>query len=191
VLFLVWFAFCIVTTVTKTMPVANVAHGAGLILGVLIGTARTLPSRRVAASGAVAALVAFSLWGATIGRPRVNLSGRASFEEGQWGYNALIANRNQEAARWLQDATTYQPNNAVYWFDLGIADQRVGKTTAAMAAYQRAHAIEPNHTRYSSSPGRSSEAEVSDYLRAINSTAWYNSGSRCASSAEFPKRADS
>ena len=33
--FLVWFGFCIITTVTHILPVANVAHGTGLALGVL------------------------------------------------------------------------------------------------------------------------------------------------------------
>jgi membrane associated rhomboid family serine protease len=45
-LFVGWFFICIVTTLTHTFVVANVAHGAGAILGALAGLASTLPNRR-------------------------------------------------------------------------------------------------------------------------------------------------
>jgi len=38
-LMLIWFVLCIVLTETGAMPVANVAHGAGLLFGVLYGLA--------------------------------------------------------------------------------------------------------------------------------------------------------
>jgi len=65
------------------------------------------------------------------------------------GYEALLADRNQEAARWLGDAVVYQPRLPVYWFNLGIAYQRLGNRTAAQAAYERAHQLEPNKAEYS------------------------------------------
>ncbi|PYV73600.1 MAG: hypothetical protein DMG96_22580 [Acidobacteria bacterium] len=71
------------------------------------------------------------------------------YEEAKWGYEALLADRNQEAARWLGDAVVYQPRLPVYWFNLGIAYQRLGNRTAAQAAYERAHQLEPNKAEYS------------------------------------------
>jgi membrane associated rhomboid family serine protease len=44
-LFVGWFFFCIVATVTNTMPVANIAHGTGAVLGILAGLAITLRYR--------------------------------------------------------------------------------------------------------------------------------------------------
>src|SRR5712691_287592 len=44
-LFVIWFFLCIVTTVTNVMPVANIAHGTGAVLGILTGLAITLPER--------------------------------------------------------------------------------------------------------------------------------------------------
>jgi membrane associated rhomboid family serine protease len=148
-LFVGWFFICIVTTVTHTFVVANVAHGAGAILGALTGLAITLPNRRRPLVASIVAIFLFGLWGATLGRTIVNLSGKAGFEEGKWGYDALIANQNQDAVRWLRDAAKLQPKVSVYWFDLAIAYERLGNMPAAMAAYQRAHELDPNNLKYS------------------------------------------
>ena len=68
----------------------------------------------------------------------VNLSGKAGYEEGRWGYDALMAHRNQEAVRWLRDAVVYQPKSATYWYDLGFAYQSLGDMPAAATAYRKA-----------------------------------------------------
>src|SRR5262249_35919136 len=38
-LFVGWFFFCIIATLTKIMPIANIAHGSGAVLGILTGLA--------------------------------------------------------------------------------------------------------------------------------------------------------
>jgi membrane associated rhomboid family serine protease len=148
-LFVGWFVFCIATTILKIFPVANIAHAAGAVLGLLVGAAIAVPHRRFAAVLAIAVIIGFGLWGSTLGRPRINLSPRAGYEEGTWGYDALVAGRNDEAVHWLGDATIYRPKLPVYWYDLGIAYQRLGNMRAALPAYQRAHELEPNNTEYS------------------------------------------
>jgi membrane associated rhomboid family serine protease len=147
-LFIGWFLFCVATTVLNVFPVANIAHTAGAILGALIGLAISLPARRTQAVGAAGALLLLGLWGSTLGRPRINLSPKAGYEEGKLGYEALVAGQNKEAVRWLGDAVIYQPGLPVYWFDLGIAYQRLGNNKAAQDAYQRAHQLEPNNSSY-------------------------------------------
>jgi membrane associated rhomboid family serine protease len=148
-LFIAWFVICILATVAHIFAVANIAHGAGAALGALVGLAITLPNRRLPIAATIAAIVLFGLWGSTMGRPTINLSGKVGFEEGKWGYDALLANKNQEAARWLRDAAKLQPKESSYWFDLGIAYHRMGNMPAAMAAYQRAHELDPNNQTYS------------------------------------------
>jgi len=148
-LFVGWFFFCIVTTLMKIFPVANIAHGVGAIVGILTAYAVVMPRRRMLAIGGVALIVCVGVWGSTLGRPRINLSGKAGYEEGQWGYDALMSERNGEALRWLRDAVRYQPNSAIYWYDLGIAQQRLGNKPAAQSAYQKAHQLEPNDADYS------------------------------------------
>jgi membrane associated rhomboid family serine protease len=148
-LFTGWFVFCIFTTVTHTFPVANVAHGAGAVLGMLVGYAISFPNRRALLAASGTAIVLFGVWGSTLGRPTLNLSGKAGFEEGKWGYDALIAGQNERAVRWLAEAAKLQPKEPSYWFNLGIAYQRVGKLPAAMAAYKRAHELNPSDSEYS------------------------------------------
>jgi membrane associated rhomboid family serine protease len=148
-LFIGWFFLCILTTVTHIYPVGNIAHGAGATLGILVGLAVTLPNRRLVLTASTIAIVLFGLWGSTLGRPSINLSGKAGFEEGQWGYRALLADQNENAARWLRDAAKMQPNVPSFWFDLGIAYERLGNIPAANNAYERAHGLDPTNLEYS------------------------------------------
>lgn len=147
-LFVGWFFFCIFTTVMKWFPVGNIAHGAGAILGALIGVMVSNPRRRSLAVASIGALVAFGLWGSTLGRPRINVSAEGGYAEGKWGYDALATGRNQESVHWLRDAVLYQPKIAVYWFDLGIAYQRTGQVKEARVAYLRAQQLEPTNSEY-------------------------------------------
>lgn len=147
-LFVGWFLLCIAATVTKIFPVANIAHATGAVLGLLTGAAILVPRRRALAVTAIAAILGFGLLGSTVIRPRINLSPRAGYEEGKWGYDALADGRNEEAVRWLGDAVRYQPKLPVYWYDLGVGYQREGNMKAALAAYQRAHDLAPNNSNY-------------------------------------------
>jgi len=144
-IFIAWFFFCIVTTYFHYMSVANIAHGAGLVLGVLVGLAIAHEEERVAAAAGAAFVFLFGLWAATLGRPWVNVSSTGGVEEGQWGYMALVENQDQEAEKWFHDATRYQPKEPAYWFDLGIALERLGKRAEAHAAYVHALQLDPKN----------------------------------------------
>jgi membrane associated rhomboid family serine protease len=133
-LFIVWFFLCIITTLTKIMPVANIAHGTGAILGILVGLAITIPASRWLTAAGISVMLFLGLWGATLGRPRINLSGSAGDEEARWGYDLLVANKNHEALRWLHDAVVYQPKNALYLYNLSVAQHRLGDNPAALAS---------------------------------------------------------
>jgi membrane associated rhomboid family serine protease len=137
-LFVFWFALCIVTTVTKIMPVGNIAHGGGAILGTLTGFAITKPNRRILASSGVVAILAFGLWASTLGRPRVNLSANEGYEEWRWGYDALKKKDYQNAVRWLREAVTYRPKEPGIWDALGNAYFSVDNKSASVAAYTKA-----------------------------------------------------
>jgi tetratricopeptide (TPR) repeat protein len=147
-LFVVWFLICIGTTLANIMPVGNFAHAAGAILGILIGLALTLPEHRTTSAIGVGAILAFGLWGATLGRPLVNFSGKAGYEEARWGYDALVAHRYQESIRWFGDALKYQPKVAEFWYDLGIAYQGLGNASAATAAYRKAADLGDGNAQY-------------------------------------------
>jgi GlpG protein len=142
-LFLFWFVFCIITTVTNILPVANLAHGGGLILGVLVGSAIGQPDRRMLYASATALAFGLMVWAATAGRPLVNLSASGGFDEARLGVQALNQGRNQEAVRWFEDATRYRPKKAVFWRYLSIAQEQAGNHQAALDAFAKAQQLEP------------------------------------------------
>ena len=151
-LFLAWFVFCIVTAIENVFVVGNVAHGAGLIFGVMVGYAITTPRYRLTITATIIPLVFIGLLGATFLRPVFNASSRNGDDEVQWGYDALLANRNDAAARWLQYAVSHQPQNAVAWFNLSIAYSRLGNKDRAANALQKAHDLDPQYSLQQSNP---------------------------------------
>jgi len=147
-LFVGWFFFCIVATWLNFMPVANTAHGAGAVLGILAGLAIALPDSRSIFTAGLGAVLFLGLWGATLGRPRINLSGRAGYEEARWGYDALKAHQNEQAVRWFRDSVTYQPKIPEFWYDLGFAYQQSGDLRAAFADYRKAAELGDARAQY-------------------------------------------
>ncbi|HLX84155.1 MAG TPA: rhomboid family intramembrane serine protease [Terriglobales bacterium] len=147
-LFVGWFLFCVVATYTKIMLVGNIAHGAGAVLGILTGLAIAKPDNRALFTAGLAATFLLGLWGATMGRPRVNLSGNGGYEEAKWGYDALMAHKNEEAVRWFRDAVTYQPRVPGLWYYLAYAYQRAGNHDQAFANYRKAAELGDANAQY-------------------------------------------
>jgi membrane associated rhomboid family serine protease len=148
-LFVVWFLVCIATTVQGSMPVGNVAHAAGALVGALLGvTIASRDRRRFAGVAATLVLAVAGLLGATAARPYVNRSRHPGLDEARLGYEALDAKRDEEAVRWLDEATALDPKDARSWFNLGIAYQRLGKSKDAAAAYATAYRLEPTKAIY-------------------------------------------
>lgn len=148
-LFVAWFFICIVLDYTGAMPVANVAHGAGAVLGALIGFATAPNGRRAAAGVGVMILVVAAITGSTVARPWVNLAKNGSLGEARLGYDALQAERNDDAARWYSDVTRMNPKGAGGWFNFAIALDRLGRAEVATTAFGRARYLEPANAEYS------------------------------------------
>jgi cytochrome c-type biogenesis protein CcmH/NrfG len=146
-LFVVWFFFCIFLTVSGT-PIANIAHGVGAVAGAVLGWTVSAPSRRFAGSAAITVLLAATVVGSTLARPWINLSTYRGYDEAKLGYDDLMANRNAEALQWYRDAVRMQPKMASYWFNMGIACERLNQHSSAMAAYKHAYDLEPSNTNY-------------------------------------------
>ncbi|HEY6971976.1 MAG TPA: rhomboid family intramembrane serine protease, partial [Candidatus Angelobacter sp.] len=137
-LFVGWFFLCIFLTYAQMMNVGNIAHGSGAVLGFLTGWAISLREHRPFMAGLTAVLLCFGLWGATVGRPGVNLSKWGGYEECRLGYDALSSNHNDEALRWLTESVRYKHIEPGCWANLGIAYQRVGRNSDALVAYRKA-----------------------------------------------------
>lgn len=149
-LFVAWFFLCIVFTVTDIMPIGNVAHGSGWLLGTLLGflIAAREPARRIAWGTSLAlCLTAAGIFASAL-RPVVNLSKYGNYDEFKLGYDALQAGQNEVAEIHLRRAVAYRRADAVDWYDLGIAEERLGHLDAAADAYRHASALQPDSVKY-------------------------------------------
>ncbi len=143
-----WFFLCIVLTMANVWSIANVAHGAGFILGALLGwtiAARGLV-RRLRGAAIVAAVFLLFLAGGTVARPYVNLTRDVGHDFAYLGYKALDNGHNQRAVTLYEKAVAIDPNQYGWWYNLGIAYQRVGRAAEARDAYNRAAALKPEGT---------------------------------------------
>lgn len=148
-LFVGWFFLCILTTVTGSMNVANVAHAAGGVVGALLGwTIGARGRARVRAAAGTVLFGALALLGATVRRPWVNIAPDRGLDESRLGYESLLAGEPDEAVRWLSMATELNPKDARSWFNLGVAYQRLNRLRDASLAYETARRLEPDNPAY-------------------------------------------
>jgi len=146
-LFVGWFLLCIALTWAGVWAVANVAHAAGAICGILLGYAHVSTGRRRHVLSSITAGVVLLCWAAaTVGRPYVNLSGHNAEQLAYFGYKALEDGADALAARLLRDAVTLEPNDAACWYNLGVACLRLGRDAEAIEAYERARKLDPQHS---------------------------------------------
>jgi len=140
--FVAWFFLCIALTVTKIMPVANMAHGVGAVMGALLGWAASgNAAEKWNGSLTLVLIVVLGLLGSTVFWPTVNLVGAA--EEGieQAGLEALDRRDNEYAVKCLEMAVQTRRAPARAWYNLGVAYQRQGRYQPALAAFRHAAAM--------------------------------------------------
>lgn len=155
-LFFFWFLFCIGLTVTNVQPIANVAHGVGGVLGVLMGQALGRKGvDRLGWLAGVCALTGLSVAGAGPLREHVNLTEnlgldaeRRGQEAAYEGYQAMEAGRVDEAVKQYERAVALRPEEASYWYNLGIIYEANGAETKARDAFERAATLAPAESRY-------------------------------------------
>lgn len=149
-LMVVWFFLCIALTVSRVQPVANVAHGVGALLGVLVGVvlAEKRAALRALAGLGLASVVAGAAAGATRLRPVVNLSKTAGPRIAREAYLAIADNRYEEAVVGYQDAVVMSPGEASYWFNLGIAYERTGQPDRSREAFKKAFELDPKNPKF-------------------------------------------
>lgn len=142
--FVIWFFLCIAFTVTGILPVANVAHAVGALLGAALGL--TIESqRRVEWLGWTAVIVLMVLGGlgASVGRPYVNRGSGMKDELLQRAYDGLEARDYARAAEMSEKALSIDERDWRAWHYLGSARIGLGRADEAEAAYLRAYELEP------------------------------------------------
>jgi membrane associated rhomboid family serine protease len=116
-----WFFLCIVLTYTNIMAVGNVAHGAGAVLGWLVGRALLL-RQRVWAMGGIVVLV-LALCGTTLYMP---WNGRYALFRG----NQALTRRNYGSALyWYRGAERTFPDNRDLRDTIISLQRKVDETT--------------------------------------------------------------
>jgi tetratricopeptide (TPR) repeat protein len=136
---------CIVLTAAKVMPVANVAHGVGAALGAMLGWTATAQSAR-ARIGHVALLagsVAAIAVAGSVGRPYVNLAGRAGDDYEAAALDALQNGRYSRAIELYRKALAINAHEPRWWHNLGVACFRADRLEEALEAFRRAAELAP------------------------------------------------
>ena len=133
-LFVIWFFVCIVLTYSELMPIGNVAHGAGCLVGGMIGLGWRW--RTLAFSAGAVTLAATA-------RPYVNLGGTRGFE---YSYHSWLAGKwgdEERAVRWGAEAVSIDAQDAHAWFNLGRGLHGLERYGEALTAYERALQLDP------------------------------------------------
>ena len=137
--FVIWFFLCIALTIANVMPVANVAHGVGACMGVLLGLAASSKGAlKWKSSAGLAAILILALTGSTVLWPWVNLSKHAEPEVERAGLQALDRDDVAHAVKLLETSAHMRGAPARAWYNLGIAYQRLRKYDQALAAFEHA-----------------------------------------------------
>jgi hypothetical protein len=138
-MFVVWFFLCILLTVTKVMPVANIAHGVGALLGVLLGLAISgTPPERAKGLAGLSIIVSLVVLGSTVFWPWVNCSAYAEVEVERAALSALDNDQVEHAVKLLEMAVTMRQAPARAWYNLGFAYHRAGRVQDSVRAYEHA-----------------------------------------------------
>ena len=110
-LFIVWFFVCIALTVSDLMPIANVAHGVGALIGICMAFAVSESDplkRRGFIALNVVWLVGVTL-AATVALPWVNLAGGGGRDLGWRGWLACEDNDSARAAQLIEQGIEEGP----------------------------------------------------------------------------------
>jgi GlpG protein len=148
-LFVVWFFLCIFLTYTGILPVGNVAHGMGAILGALLGFCiMAQGSKRQLAKAALGLVIVADFFLASFGRNYVNLDPNRWQVLAYLGYHDIVDHDYGEAVDHLKQALKLNARDEGSWYNLGIAYQSLGNYEEGMEAYGHACELRPRSNQF-------------------------------------------
>ena len=136
-LMVAWFFFCIIATMSGAFPVSNWGHGAGAVLGALVGLGIAEDGRmRPVSLPLGAALLALITCGATIWYPSWNFGG-AAIEFERAGDKALETADWKTAETALREAVRIDPQDGRAWWNLDYVLAKLDRGKEAVEAGYR------------------------------------------------------
>lgn len=138
------FMLAVIAMFNDGLNIANVAHVAGLLLGLLAGAAVIKKgSVRILAAATVIALCAGGVVAGVYARPYINITKDAYRYEQHWCYHALKGNKKAEAMHWCEQAMLYDAANFDNTLNMGLAYEITGDRVKAQPYYEKARALDP------------------------------------------------
>jgi len=148
-MFLAWFVLCCVLTAMDVWRIGNVAHGAGAVLGALLGFAIVSQGRaRIAMAWLFGSMVAICVLVAALWRPYVNFSSEAGQVLAYEAYQAQTAEDNEKAIVLYRRALEFKTQQASWWYNLGLAHRSLEQFDQASESLRRAADLEPDNKQY-------------------------------------------
>ena len=143
-LFGVWFLLCLLGSWLDVMPIANVAHASGFVMGALGGWALSASGGRLLArSGALVGFMVLVLVASLAPvRHVLNRSEAYSYELFERGYAALEAEDWERGARLYETLVAREPDFPEAWNNLGIARRGLGDFGGAGESFARSRELE-------------------------------------------------
>jgi membrane associated rhomboid family serine protease len=133
--FVFWFFLCIALTISDTMPIANVAHGTGALIGYLVGRAIVdHRAKRAGALSAVAVISALSISAAGWARPHVNFGNPSAPDLFILAGKDFEAERFESARDRYRTMTRYRYPPPETFFNLALCELRLGQLDEAREA---------------------------------------------------------
>jgi len=149
-LFVAWFFVCIALDWLGIMPIANWAHGAGAVLGALLGWTLTPlgPPRWMRIGFLFSAVLAIVAAGTTL-RPLLNPKWayweRALRDAERVDWSTRSATSWSETMAELEERVRREPRSAQAWLTLGMARDAAQDASGAGEAYRRSAELEPDN----------------------------------------------
>lgn len=149
--FVFWFFFCIALTVSEMLPVANIAHGMGALMGIAMATVAMAQGKARIASAAtlLLALAVYPLASPQF-RPSVNLAQEQGVEYLAMAERAFSEPDYPAAETYLLACLRYPRCPAMAHYNLGVARERQGNWEGAREAFGEASRREPGNLNYRS-----------------------------------------
>jgi membrane associated rhomboid family serine protease len=145
-----WFVLCIVLTAAKVWNIGNVAHGAGLLLGLLLGWTVVAKSTAIRLGrAAIMVLVLLGILAAgSVFRPYVNLVESPGYDAAYLADDALQHRNPERAIELYLEALAMSEREPRWWYNLGVAYLRNGQDEKAGEAFRQAHKLDSADPQY-------------------------------------------